>query len=66
MDRIHMAVGPDSYWENVSGSKSMEIDQNLQINLVSCLSNRVSYPRRYVFGPTTYFQYIFHVRIKLF
>jgi hypothetical protein len=50
MDSIHMDVlGPDPYWEYVSGSRSMEIDQNLQINLVSCLSKRLSYLRRYVF-----------------
>jgi hypothetical protein len=37
--RIHLAVldpYPDPYWEWGSGSLSMEIDQNLQINLVSC------------------------------
>ncbi len=38
MDRIQMAVlGPDPYWEYVSGSRIMEIveiDQNSQINLV--------------------------------
>jgi hypothetical protein len=30
-----------------SGSNSMEIDQNLQINLVSCLSKRLLYLRWY-------------------
>jgi hypothetical protein len=34
--RIQLAVlDPDPYWECISGSRSMEIDQNLQINLVN-------------------------------
>jgi hypothetical protein len=33
--RIHLAVlYPDPYWGCGSGSKRMEIDQNLQINLL--------------------------------
>jgi hypothetical protein len=46
--RIHLAVlntDPDPYWEcgSGSGSSSMKTDQNLQINLVFCLSKRLSY-----------------------
>jgi hypothetical protein len=44
--RIHFAVMdpyPDPYWEcgSGSGSSSMETDQNLQLNLVFCLSKRL-------------------------
>jgi hypothetical protein len=36
--RIHFVVlDPDPYWEYGSGFRIMEIDQNLQINLVSSL-----------------------------
>ncbi len=42
------------------------IDQNFEINLVYCLSKCLSYLRRYAFWPTTYFKYIFHVKIQLF
>jgi hypothetical protein len=43
--RIDLAVldpNPDPYWECESGtgSRRMEINQNYQINLVSCLSRR--------------------------
>jgi hypothetical protein len=37
-----------------SGSRSMEIDQHFQIYLVSCLSKRLLYFRRYAF--LTYYQ----------
>jgi hypothetical protein len=48
--RIYLAVmDPDPYWECGSGSWSMEICQNLQINLVFCLSKRLLYLRMYVF-----------------
>jgi hypothetical protein len=53
-----------------SGSRGMETDQNLQINLVSCLSKRPLYLRRYHFF--TYHQllstgtYIFQVKTQLF
>ncbi len=40
---------PDPYWECGSGSGRMEIDQNLQIKLVFCLSKRLLYLRMYVF-----------------
>ncbi len=37
--RIDLAVlDPDLYWECGSGSKSMEIDPNKQINLVCYIS----------------------------
>jgi hypothetical protein len=39
-------LDPDPYWVCGSGSRSMEIDQNLQINLISCL--QLLYLRRYV------------------
>jgi hypothetical protein len=43
-------LDPDPYWECGSGSRSMEIDQNLhKKNLVSCLSKRLLYLRCYVF-----------------
>ncbi len=46
--RILLTVlDPDLYWECGSRSRSMEIDQNLQINLVSCLSKRFLYLSRY-------------------
>jgi hypothetical protein len=50
--RIHLAVlDPDSYWECGSGSRSMKYDQNLLINLVSCLSKRLLYLRKEVIRP---------------
>ncbi len=46
--RIHLAVlDQDPYCECGSGSRSMEIDRNLQIDLVSCLSKQLLYLRRY-------------------
>ncbi len=54
----------DPYWECGSGSRSMEIDQNEQINLVSCLSYRLFYLRR-MFLTCCLLKYIFHVKIKL-
>ncbi len=63
--RIHLAVlDPDLYWERGSGSRSMEIDQNFQIDLVSSLS-KLQYLCRYVFWSITSFTYISHVRIQL-
>jgi hypothetical protein len=64
--RFHLAAldpDPDPYWECGSGSGygSMEIYQNLQINLVSCLSKRLRYLRKYI----RYLKYIFHVKIQL-
>jgi hypothetical protein len=50
--RIHLAIlDPDPYWEcgSGSGTRSMEIGQYLQINLVFCLSKRFLYLRWYVF-----------------
>jgi hypothetical protein len=44
----------------------MEIEQNLQINLVSCLSKRLLNFRRYAFRTISYFRYIFHLKMKLF
>ncbi len=55
--RIHLAIlNPDPYWEwgSGSGSRSMKIGQNFQINLASCLSKRLLYLRSYVFLPNTY------------
>jgi len=49
---IHLAVlDPVPYWEcgSWSGSRRTEIDQNLQLDLVSCLSKRLLYLRRHVF-----------------
>ncbi len=34
-------LDPDPYWECESRSRSMDIDKNSQINLVSCLSKRL-------------------------
>jgi hypothetical protein len=49
---MHLAVlDPDPYWylECASGFRSMEIDKNLQVNLVSCLSfERLLYLCMYV------------------
>ncbi len=44
----------------------VEIDQNLQINLVFCLSKKLLYLRMYVFWPITYryFKNIFHVKFN--
>ncbi len=42
-------LDPDLYWEFGSGSRSVEIDQNEQINLVSCLSKRYLLRYGYVF-----------------
>jgi hypothetical protein len=40
--RIHLTVqDPDSYWECGSGSRGIEIDQNLPRILVSCLLKRI-------------------------
>ncbi len=71
--RIHIDLAdldPDPDWEcgSGSGSRSMEIDQNYQINLVSCLSNRLWYLRRYVIWPITYYilKEYFHVKSELF
>ncbi len=53
--RIHLAVlDPDPYWG--SREADPEIDQDLQVILVSCLSKRLLYLRRYryVFGLITY------------
>ncbi len=52
---------PDPYWECGPRPRSMNIDQNLQINLVSWLSERLLYlhNRTYVFWPITYLKYIF-------
>ncbi len=44
----------------------MEIEQNLQINLVSRLSKSLKNFLWYAFRPTTYFKYIFHLKIHLF
>jgi hypothetical protein len=42
--RIHLAVlDTDLYWECGSGSRSMEIDQNFQIDLLYCLSKRYAF-----------------------
>ncbi len=42
--RIGSAVlDPNPYWECGSGSRSMEIDQNLQVNLVSWFCKYVYY-----------------------
>jgi hypothetical protein len=57
---------PNPYWECGSGSRTMKIYQNLQINLVFCLSKRLLYLRMYVFRLITYFMNIFHVKIQLF
>ncbi len=46
-----------------SGFSSMKIYQNLHINLVSSLSKRPLYPRRYVFWPYTI---LFHEKIQRF
>jgi hypothetical protein len=56
--RIHLdlaVLDPDPYWECVpgSGSRSKEIDQNLQINLVFCLSKMLFYLRLYIFDLVT-------------
>ncbi len=52
---IDVAVlDPDPYWECESRSRSMEIYQNEQINLISCLSKRL----------LTY--YLLNVKIPLF
>jgi hypothetical protein len=48
--RIHFAVS-DPYWKYESGSRSMKIDQKLQINLVCCLSKRLLQHRRCFFLP---------------
>jgi hypothetical protein len=63
--RIHLTVldQEDPYWKYGSGSRSMETDQNLQINLVFF---RLLYLRTFFFLPNTYFKYIFHVTILLF
>ncbi len=54
--RIDLAVlDPDPYWECRSGSRSMEIDQNKQINLVSCLSKRFLYSTFVVIVPRRLF-----------
>jgi hypothetical protein len=48
--RSHLAVlDPDPYWECRSGFRSMEIDQNSQINLVSCLSKMPLHVRCFYF-----------------
>ncbi len=52
--RIHLEVMDpdlDPYWEcgSGSGSSSIENYQNNQINMISCLSKRLLYLRRYVF-----------------
>ncbi len=65
--RIDLVVlDPDPYRECGSGSMSMEIDQNLQINLVSCFSKRPVNLRMYVLLPISYIKFIFHVKIQLF
>jgi len=65
--RIDLAVlDPDPYWECGSGSRSMDIDKDLPIHLVSFLSKRLLYLRRQVFGTIDYFKCIFHVRFQLF
>jgi hypothetical protein len=44
----------------------MKVDQNLQINLVFCFSNRLLFLRMYVFSLITSFTHIFYVKIQLF
>jgi hypothetical protein len=59
--RIDLAV-PDlyPYWECGSGSGSMEFDQ---INLVSCLSKRLLYLRRYGLFLTYYITIFFMKKV---
>ncbi len=66
--RIYLAVlDLDPYWECKSGSRSMEIDQNLQINTVSFLSTRLFAPSQVCFWPITNFKSIFfNLKIQLF
>ncbi len=43
----YLAIGnadPDPYWKFKSGFRSMEIDQNLKLNLVSVLLKRLFLP----------------------
>ena len=44
---------PYRYWECGSGSRSKEINQNKQVNLISSLSKKLLYQRRYVLRPIT-------------
>ncbi len=46
---------PYPYWECGSGSRRKEIDQNIQINLISSLSKRLLYLSRCILWPITYF-----------
>ncbi len=44
MDPLQLVdLDPDPYWQSGPGSSSWESDQNLQINLVSCLTKRLLY-----------------------
>ncbi len=66
--RIHLDVlDPDPYWE--CGSGSMEIDQNLQINLVFCLSKRLlclHFICMFIDLLPNLSIHIFHVKMQLF
>jgi hypothetical protein len=61
--RIHSTfLDPNSYWEWGSGPRNIEIDQNLLINLVFCLSKRLLYLCMYVF--LTYDTYLAYFACK--
>jgi len=65
---LMLLLGPDPYWQcgSESGSRSKEIYQYLQMNLILSLSKRLLYLRCHgTVCIMTYIKYIFHVPVKL-